>query len=408
MKPRDLFNGIAIVIDDEIGNDSANINNLISQIKKHNMPYLTYKEIPDDNIIDHFEGISFLLLDWKLRTETLGEFITEGVSLPDTIGQSGVDENIAFLKKLRKSCFMPIFIFTNEQEEPVIQALIDHDLYQKDKPNYIFIKRKNDLTGRTKLFSVITDWIRKTPSIYVLAAWEKAYRTSKVKLFHDFYSMSPDWPNILWKSFADDGVNMSLELGEVITRNLHTRMVPFTFDDKILNKCGKAALKDEVRKVLEGERFVKAENPNKEEYLHKDFIATGDIFKKSSGKIYINIRPDCDCIPNRNDSNGKIEDVDLYLLQGSKLSATQENEKYREKYGNFEETDNQSIVFSIIDGKTYNFNFKNLTIKKWSEIKDNRIGRLLPPYITRIQQRYALYLQRQGLPRTPQMAVHGS
>jgi len=70
--------------------------------------------------------------------------------------------------------------------------------------------------------------------------------------------------------------------------------------------------------------------------------------------------------------------------------------------------DNQSIVFNIIDGKTYNFKFKDLTINKWSAIKDKRVGRLLPPYITRIQQRYALYLQRQGLPRTPKQAILGS
>jgi hypothetical protein len=34
-------------------------------------------------------------------------------------------------------------------------------------------------------------------------------------------------------------------------------------------------------------------------------------------------------------------------------------------------------------------------------LKDKRIGRLLPPYITRIQQLFGLYFQRIGLPRTP-------
>jgi hypothetical protein len=61
----------------------------------------------------------------------------------------------------------------------------------------------------------------------------------------------------------------------------------------------------------------------------------------------------------------------------------------------------------MIAEKTYRYEFKNLTIKKWSEIKSSRIGRLLPPHITRIQQRYALYMQRQGLPRTPEKAIIG-
>lgn len=402
MKTVSLFTGIAVVIDDEIGEKDANINNLISQIKKQNMPCLMYKELPDEGIIDHFDGISFLLLDWKLQAKILGESITDGVTLPSTIRDSAIEENISFLKKLRESCFMPVFIFTNEKEEVVIQTLKDHGLYQEDKPNYIFVMSKIDLTGRTKLFKTIEDWIRKTPSIYVLSAWDKVYRASKVKLFHDFYKISPNWPNIMWESFADDGLNRSLELGEVITRNLYTRMVPFVFNDKILKKGRKAAHKDEVRKVIEGERFIKGD------CLHKDSIATGDIFKIASGKFYLNIRPDCDCIPNRTDTDGKTEDVDLYLLKGNRLTPNQEGNAYREKYGNFEERDNQSIVFAIIDGKTYDFAFKNLLIKNWSEIKDKRIGRLLPPYITRIQQRYALYLQRQGLPRTPKQAIHGS
>lgn len=401
MATENILSGIAVVIDDEIDKDGANINNLISQIKKKNMPCLKYKKLPENSIIDYFEGISFLLLDWKLDAEVLGEFVTEGVTLPDEIRRSGVDENIAFLKKLKESCFVPIFIFTNEPEEPIIQALKDNDLYQEDKPNYIFVKKKSDLTGRTKLFKEIEKWIQKTPSIYVLATWDKAYRTSKIKLFYDFYNMSPNWPNILWKSFAADGVNMSLELGEVITRNLYTRMVPFAFDGKILNKRQrKATDKNEIRKVLQGEHFITKEG------LDNNTICAGDLFK-INGKIYINIRPDCDCILGRNVTDGNAEDIDLYLLRGSKLTATQEREKYRKEYGNFEEIDNQSIIFSIIDGKTFGFRFKDLFIRKWSDIKDKRIGRLLPPYITRMQQRYALYLQRSGLPRTPKMAVLG-
>jgi len=400
MPKKNLYNGIAVVIDDEINNERANINKLITQIENQKMPCLKFEELPEDSVIDHFEGISFLLLDWKLQTGTLGESVTEGVVLPDGLRRAAVDENIAFLKKLTKSCFVPIFIFTNEPVDPIIQVLKDNDLYQEDKPNYIFVKRKSDLTGGTKLFRVIADWIRKTPSIYVLATWDRAYQAAKVKLFYDFYSMSPNWPKILWKSFAADGVNMSLELGDIITRNLYTRMVPFAFDEEILKKRpNKKPDRDEVRKVLQGERFIAKKN------LHDDTICAGDIFK-ISGKIYINIRPDCDCILSRIVTDSQAGDVDLYLLRGSKLSDIKEKKTYRKEYGNFGEIDSQSIVFSIIDGKTYDFRFKDLSIKKWSNIKDKRIGRLLPPYITRMQQRYALYLQRSGLPRTPEMAVH--
>jgi len=225
LKNGDLFSGIAIVIDDEIGTKNANINNLISQIEKRKMPYKKYLALPSLDIIDHFDGISFLLLDWQLPPKTLSNSIVEGVKIPSAIAESAIEENIAFLMKIREVCFTPVFIFTNEDVKNVKEILIHAGLYKDNKPNHIFIKSKKDLIGRKKLFNTINEWIKKTPSIYVLKAWEKEYKKSKNKLFHDFYAMSPNWPRVLWKTFSDDGTNMSLELGEVISRNLCSRMM---------------------------------------------------------------------------------------------------------------------------------------------------------------------------------------
>lgn len=115
--------------------------------------------------------------------------------------------------------------------------------------------------------------------------------------------------------------------------------------------------------------------------------------------MYLNIRPACDTISR--DGN----DIILYLLTGDKLTPKQEKVIYNKKYGNFYEQHNQAIVMSI-QGAMYNFKFKDLELKEWSSLKDKRIGRLLPPFITSIQQRYALYLQRQGLPRIPKMVFN--
>jgi hypothetical protein len=400
LKNSDLFSGIAIVIDDEINTKNANINNLISQIEKRNMPYKKYLALPSADIVEHFEGISFLLLDWQLSPKTISDLTLEGVKMPSTGAEAAIEENITFLKQIRDICFTPVFIFTNADVKDVKETLITAGLYKDNRPNHIFIKSKKDLIGRNKLFNTINDWIKKTPSIYVLKAWEKEYKKSINKLFHDFYAMSPNWPRVLWKTFSDDGINMSLELGEVISRNLCSRMMPFAFDDEILGKLRKKTPKDEIRKVLSGECFIS------ENGLHKDVITAGDIFKISN-ETYINVRPDCDCILNRGIANNVNDDIDLYLLRGTKFTNNQEIRKFRKKYGNFEEIDNESIVFNILNGKTFKFAFKELTIKKWSEIKEKRIGRLLPPYITRMQQRYALYMQRQGLPRIPTTAVLG-
>ncbi|MEW6003496.1 MAG: hypothetical protein AB1638_12745 [Nitrospirota bacterium] len=234
MNNKSLFNGIAIVIDDEIGKKDANINNLIQQIEKRKMPYVPYKSLPEEDLLIHLEGISFLLFDWKLISDDLR---SNGVRISDS---TYVDANIKFLKKLEKKIFVPVFIFTNEDENEIVRILRENNLYHHDKPNYIFVKKKDELKGRTKLFKEIEEWARKVPSIYVLKEWEIQYRSAKNNLFHDFYNLNPLWPMILWAAFEDDNVNMSCELGEVITRNIHTRMEPFTFDDGILKRRGRS------------------------------------------------------------------------------------------------------------------------------------------------------------------------
>lgn len=395
MSEEELVSGIAIVVDDEIDDARANINTLLKKIKGR-MPCVTYSEIPKDAVLKHWKGVSFVLLDWKLENADVSAGKVEGVKVPDTVSQSIVDDNISFLTKLKDICFVPVFIFTNEDVGVVKKVLHEKGLYQDGKPNYIFVESKSALIRGNKLISKIEKWIKCTPSIYVLKVWDNEYQKSKTKLFHDFYEISPIWPQVLWDSFAKDGSNMSFELGEMISRNLCTRMAPFSFNERILNRRLKKIGKNEVRKVFEGERFIK------EDKIHKDTIATGDVFK-ISGKIYLNIRPDCDCILTRGgSSSGSVGDLDLYLLEGSKLSADKEKKCFLRKYGHFDELDCQAIVFSMIDGNTYDFRFKNLSVRKWTELKDKRIGRLLPPHIVRIQQRYSLYLQRLGMPRIPQ------
>ena len=77
------------------------------------------------------------------------------------------------------------------------------------------------------------------------------------------------------------------------------------------------------------------------------------------------------------------------------------------KNGHFEERVSQSVVFGVIDGKSILFDFAKLRVSKYSDVKDGRVGRLLHPYVTRVQQRYALFIQRQALPRIPDAAVQG-
>jgi len=399
MNTTELFKGVAVVIDDEINNRTANIRNILNQIERKNIPFLTFTSIPSDEIISNFQNLSFLLLDWRLiKDEMTSDDLQAGVTIPSTLRELEADENIEFIEKLMDVCFCPVFIFSNEDKNGIIEKLESAGIYSTDRPNHIFVKSKSDITGRTKLFKEIDKWIKSNPSVYVLKEWENEYQRSKNKLFMDFQKLSPVWPKIMWKNFGDDSANKSLELGELISRNLHTRKAPFEFSYEILSKRGKKIDRLELRRVLEGGRFISRAN------LHENDIAPGDVFKVSS-KYYVNIRAACDLIPDRAMANSSQDNVQLYLLKGTKLSDKQIRKFFKKEYGHFSETHSQAIIFPLSGGKAIDFRFKKLEIKQWSELKDNRIGRILPPHIDTIRQKYGLYLQRQGVPRTPDIAV---
>lgn len=394
MEMTGLIKGIAVVIDDEIDGSDPNIKNIITQIKNNNMPVITYSAIPPDEVVSHFCNVSFVLLDWNLIYDKLSDDqIRNGVRIPSGIIAS---DNIKFINNLLNICYCPVFIFSNENKDDIITILTRAKLYNKERPNHIFIRSKQEIIGRVKLFREVEKWLKTNPSMYVLKEWEKEYSKSKNKLFIDFQELSPSWPIIMWRNFEDDGVNKSLELGELITHNLYTRMSPFKFSNEIFSKKMKKIDKKELRRVLEGKCFMRK--------IHDDDISPGDVFKISS-KYYLNIRAACDCVPDRSVSVAPIDSVKLYLLKGKKLSQNDGRKFFNKKYGFFTERVSQSIAFPIDDGNFISFDFKLIEIKEWHEVKNNRIGRILPPYINRIQQRYSLYIQRQGLPRVPYKAL---
>ncbi len=396
MNIKELFQGIAVVIDDEIDDEKANINRIVTQIEAEKIPILKYTSLPERDIVDHFQNLSFLLLDWKLiKNNVSNEEVEEGVTIPDVLQEYDAAENIAFIKSINSICFCPVFIFTNEINIDSIEAkLIEAGVILENRPSNVFIKQKNDLKGKNKLFKTVKIWMEKNPSIYVLKEWEYKYQKSKNRLFTEFQNISPVWPKILWKNYTNDNAIPSLELGEFISRNLHTRMAPFQFSETILSKRGKKINPNELQLVIEGEMFITS--------LDENNISPGDVFKISS-RYYINIRAACDLIPGRDHQS--IDDIELYLIRGSKLSVPKGKKAFSKKHGKFSEIDSQSIVFPIDRGKIVDFRFKKLEIKKWKDLKYRRVGRLLPPYINRIQQRYSLYMQRQGLPRIPDAAI---
>jgi hypothetical protein len=402
MDIKKLLSGIAIIIDDNIKKENSGdpILKIRNQLKKNHIPILEYEDLPNDSEISNLKNISFILLDWELfKRPELGMYIDE---------TPFINNNIKFLKLIKNVDFAPVFIFSNQPLNSIIRKLSEEDLYNEDSNNYIFIKQKGDLLSEDNdnlLFAEIENWLKKFPSMYVLKKWEYSLNKAKRKLFWDFYEINPNWPSVLQKTFTDDGSDVNYELGNFIYKNLSARAKQITFDDDILDQEDDNISTEDIRKVLEAERFIK-------NGALPDKPCTGDLFEyecvingSKKKRYYLNIRPECD-IAIRPDGTSN---PDLYCLKGcvineARINSNNDNKILFEK-GNFIDKLNNTYIPFIIGGKIIEFFFKEIKIKKWNAIKNKRIGRLLPPYITKVQQRYSFYVQRQGLPAIPEKAI---
>ena len=390
-----LMSGIGVVIDDKIedtaldGDDNNGNADPIIQIVKRieqewNLPFYKIDGMPQQEVWSNLlQAASFIVLDWKLWPSGASH-----------LEKAGIKKNIQFLEQA-KDYFVPVFIFTNESQKDV-ESELPNVIYPEESPekSFVFIKEKTSLlSGSSVDFKLIENWLKQNAAVYALKTWEQAFYTAKQDLFSSMYKKTPDWPRVFWKAYIKDNVDPSSSLTNLINDSLRGRMETSSFETKILAVPPSKVPKDDLQALISETSF----RPQKT--LPKNEIRCGDLFKQPKRKFLLNLRPDCDCIPR----SGKVDEVELYCIEGKTIRDSELRKKFHN--GQFLEQVWESIAFSINDGKSIQFDFRKLRVEKFEEIKDQRIGRLLHPYMTKIQQRYALYLQRQGLPRIPEAAV---
>lgn len=390
MENENLFKGIGMVVDDHVYRGNDVINGIVKYLENDNhLPLVKYEALPDKIESICFSNLSFLLLDWELNTLV----DDDGLPIQDaTLKAQNARENVDFIKQVVDKVVIPIFIFSNEDVNSIKNTLSEYNIIDDDEKSPIFILSKSELFDNDKkciMFDKVNEWLKDTPSIYVTQKWKTAYLEAINGMALDMREASPFWPNLLWACYKSDGVNPSEEISSLINQNALSRIQPVEFDENILS-CRKACDEHILKTLFERQCFMR------NEYLG-GLSSTGDIYKWQQ-KYFLNIRPSCDCV-------GRDKKNKIYLIKGDKVKDKEiQNGLFNDKYGNFNEQSNFVIV-GPIDGFFFRFKFKDIVIEDFEEKKDKRIGRLLPPFITRVTQKYGLYIHRQGLPRLPKEVI---
>lgn len=313
--------------------------------------------------------------------------------------------------------------------DAIQEKLSDEKLWFTDKPNRLFIKSKNDVSSKEELFGTIETWLKETPSAYVFKKWENTITIEKNKMFIDMYGLSPNWVNIIWSMLKNDSGENIDEFGNFITKQLVNRIQNYTFDESVIQEKNDIPI-NELMSVIQGERYISYDAPPCEAH-------TGDLFLEGD-KYYLNIRAQCDLSrrskPDLYLLTGKVLSDEDILLENIKLTSEknlhldsksvysldqlceicQDDEKLIELNKKFDNYRNiaffssgniigkkcDAIIMCIADKKAIKFRL-DISIKNYNSIKDKIIGRILPPYITSIQQSCSSYIVREGTLPTP-------
>lgn len=429
-----LFQGIAVIFDDEISNPTSTISTIKEIIQSKNIPVAVYTEMPRREIIPSLSNASFVILDWDYTNNVLGADGDERLSIPAELKAEQDKDLIQFIRELLHLVFIPVFIFTSKSVDSIKTTLRDAELWDDYRENRIFIEQKNDINSEDQLFGAIEKWLKAMPSVYVLKEWEKSISESKDAMFLELYGYSPNWVKIIWDMLKEDTIENHREFGEFVTRTLNNRIGAYTFDEDIIS-AQKNISAEELRRVVEGERYLKYDVQPGQAY-------TGDLFK-GGGKYYLNIRAQCDL--SRMDEHGEYNPL-LYCIKGEKLRSkdivtddirmtTEETlvfgagkrfslddmreicrdtakitdfnknfAKHRNsiffRKGAFLERNDKAIIGCVAGEQALQFDL-DICIMEYNTEKDKRIGRILPPYITRIQQKCSQNMVREGVMPTP-------
>lgn len=429
-----LFSGIAVIVDNEIDDSSSSIHRIKEHIEGKNIPVLTFSEIPSLDVIPALSGAAFVVLDWDYTDGKLPIEEGERIQIPETLAETEESRLISFITQLLKELFVPVFVFTGKSKDMVIDRLKDADLWQDNRSNRIFVKQKDEVDTDDELFSAIADWTTEMPSVYVLKEWALTIQKAQNKMFNELYTYSPDWANIIWDMLKDDSVDNQHEFGSFVTRSLLNRIEGYSFEEAAI-QSEIPVNKDELRKVVESERFLQYHAQPEQAY-------TGDLVKDGSD-YYLNIRAQCSiarrdqqgdynptlyCIKGKKLRNQDIIAEDIHLTTDkelvfsaskrfpldhvceicgdvSKLEEFNRNfSKHRNsiffRKGTILERDDKVIIGCVAGEQAIVFSM-DIVIRSFNEMKDKRIGRVLPPYITKIQQKTAANMVREGVPPLP-------
>jgi len=398
-----LLNGCALVIDDEITDATSTVSQIIATLEAEGTLFIKCNDLPPDNARTNLSGISFIILDWDIKSSTENE-LPNGVQLGGALSNVKTNDNIIFIKTILKSYFVPIFIFSQQNIDNINAKLKSDTEIEPAFERRIFVKNKSDLTGK-KVKSYLTNWLKKNRTVFALKIFEEKLNQSKNAFLVETGGLDSEWANLVYNTIKLDHIGddkkpiqylLNLEFREFLTHSLLGRMDNVDFSAVKFLKRSQKTPKEHIDKIFESIKF----------YQYNDCIDNGQAYEGDMYQRYendqfkneylVNINAPCDIrkkkmllLQGKTKEKFRVSGVAFYSLPSFAQKASIEF-RYDDRY-RIDKPDNLSTI--SVDAKEKNGTIKTLTYR--------RIGRIVHPYITAIRGEFAHFIARQGLPRHP-------
>lgn len=443
--------------DDSIAGDSDKVWQIRDYLVQEGYPVVAYSEVPDKTDFS-LTGASFFIIDWNMMETNI-----DGVPLGPSLLKSQQQDVLSFVFELIRQYPVPVFIFTNESPKLVKEEV--HDFFglnnmEERATELIFVESKSNVgCSAEELFKAIAGWLQENPAAYAMETWRKTVIDGANDLFNRLYNASSSWPSLIWETLSNDFISeemdsaemealVSNEFGSFLTHALDNTLIDYPFSSRhIQGSCSGEAAPDVIRRVVEQGRYIKFSVAAKEPcrcgdlfHLPKTCELIGEIAERYGvDRSHIHhyvlvVSADCDLVRRQDPMAAVVfgSDVSIKNGEGIVLEASADgsysisingkseiisedsldsiNKNIRKvcnssqarlhRGGTLLRRQTETIIPCIAGRKAIAFSHE-LFMLRYSEIKKYRIGRVLPPYITKVQQGASAHLVRAALEPVP-------
>ena len=385
-KLKNFLSSIAMVIDDEIFDESSSILKIVEELEKRGTLFVKRNSLLDN--IDSISNFSFIILDWDLKTEEEKLAISMGVSMGATLSDDKKVSNRNFIKQIITRYFIPIFIFSQENIGSIKAYLeADDDIKECINKGRIFLCDKSSLKD-DQVITSLNNWLNDSMAVYTFKIMDESLETAKHRYFNEMNTCDLNWPCYVYQNIKEDNpADINSDFQEFLMTSFTSTVEPISFNGEGFNK--QVTLDSaEIIKIFSKIKFLSY----REEWdvgLHP-----GDLYVNTDGEkeeYFINVSASCDMRKRK-----------CYFVAGVEKSSPRKYDiicSYTVKHI----LNKKGIEFSLDNAQLLSITDVNKIIVyiNGEEKTYSRIGRLLNPYISALQNKFSSYITRTGVCKEP-------